>query len=87
PLPGGGLYLWCPAPDGDAWAFAGRLAADAGCLVAPGELFGPTATGHVRIAMVQSDERIEVVARRLGVGVTGAGPIARRAVGNRSAHQ
>ena len=26
PLPGGGFYLWVPAPDGDAWALARRLA-------------------------------------------------------------
>ena len=29
PLPGGGIYLWVPAPDGDAWGLAERLAADA----------------------------------------------------------
>ena len=68
PLPGGGLYLWVPAPDADAWAFAERLAADAGCLVSPGEFYGPRGAGHVRIAAVQPDDRIELVARRLRVG-------------------
>jgi succinyldiaminopimelate transaminase len=67
-LPGGGLYLWVPAPGGDSWAFAERLAADAGCLVSPGEFYGPAAADHVRIAVVQPDERIELVAARLGVG-------------------
>jgi aspartate/methionine/tyrosine aminotransferase len=67
-LPGGGLYLWVRAPGGDAWAFAERLAADAGCLVSPGEFYGPAAADHVRIAVVQPDERIELVAARLGVG-------------------
>lgn len=65
--PGGGIYLWVPAPDGDAWGFAERLAADAGCLVSPGDFYGPTAAGHVRIAMVQPDDRLELVAQRLGV--------------------
>ena len=65
-LPGGGLYLWARAPGGDAWAFAERLAADAGCLVSPGEFYGPAAADHVRIAVVQPDERIELVATRLG---------------------
>lgn len=65
-LPGGGLYLWVRAPGGDAWAFAERLAADAGCLVSPGEFYGPAGADHVRIAVVQPDERIELVARRLG---------------------
>ena len=66
-LPGGGLYLWVRAPGGDAWAFAERLATDAGCLVSPGEFYGPAGADHVRIAVVQPDERIELVASRLGV--------------------
>ena len=40
-MPGGGFYLWAPAPDGDAWAFARRLATEAGVLVSPGEFYGP----------------------------------------------
>jgi succinyldiaminopimelate transaminase len=67
-LPGGGLYLWVPAPDGDAWAFAERLATEAGCLVSPGDFYGPAAADHVRIAMVQPDDRLQLVAERLGVG-------------------
>jgi succinyldiaminopimelate transaminase len=67
-LPGGGLYLWVPAPGGDAWGFAERLATDAGCLVSPGEFYGPAGADHVRIAVVQPDDRIELVATRLGVG-------------------
>ncbi|MEX2658433.1 MAG: aminotransferase class I/II-fold pyridoxal phosphate-dependent enzyme [Acidimicrobiales bacterium] len=67
PLPGGGFYLWAPAPDGDAWALVECLAADAGCLATPGEFYGPDATGYVRLAMVVPDERIELVASRLGV--------------------
>jgi len=67
PMPGGGLYLWAEAPGGDAWAFAERLAVEAGCLVSPGEFYGPPAAGHVRIAMVQPDDRLAVVAARLGV--------------------
>jgi succinyldiaminopimelate transaminase len=66
-MPGGGFYLWVEAPGGDAWAFAERLAADAGCLVSPGEFYGPTAAGHVRLALVQPDDRLELVAERLGV--------------------
>ena len=61
--PAGGIYLWAPAPDGDAWGFAERLAADAGCLVSPGDFYGPAAAGHVRVAMVQPDDRLDLVAR------------------------
>ncbi len=64
-LPGGGFYLWVEAPNGDAWAFAERLAVDAGCLVSPGDFYGPAAAGYVRIAVVEPDDRLELVAARL----------------------
>jgi len=66
-LPGGGIYLWVPAPAGDAWGLAEDLARRGGCLVSPGDFYGPAAAGHVRLAMVQPDDRLELVARRLGV--------------------
>lgn len=66
-LPGGGFYLWSPAPDGDAWAFARRLAAEAGAVVSPGEFYGRAGADHVRIAVVQPDSRIQLVATRLGL--------------------
>jgi succinyldiaminopimelate transaminase len=64
-LPGGGFYLWVPAPDGDAWGFAERLAADGGVLVTPGDTFGAQGAGHIRVALVQSMERLQLVADRL----------------------
>jgi aspartate/methionine/tyrosine aminotransferase len=67
PEPGGGFYLWAPVPDGDAWAFTERLAAEGGCLVSPGDLYGAPGAGHVRVALVQPLERLELVAHRLGV--------------------
>ena len=67
PLPEGGFYLWAPASDGDAWGFSERLACDGGLLVSPGDIYGPPGAGHVRIAMVQPLERLELVAHRLGV--------------------
>jgi succinyldiaminopimelate transaminase len=69
--PEGTFYLWVDAPDGDAWAFTERLARDGGALVAPGDLYGVAGAGHVRIALVQPTERIELVGRRLtGRGLT-----------------
>ena len=64
-LPAGGFYLWFPVADD--WAFTERLAAEGGAIVAPGEFYG--APGHVRVAVVQPDERIELVATPVG-GVT-----------------
>lgn len=66
-LPKGGFYLWVPAPDGDAWAFTRRLAAEAGALVSPGEFYGAAGAGHVRIAVVQPDDRVALVEQRLGL--------------------
>jgi succinyldiaminopimelate transaminase len=65
PLPAGGFYLWFRVDDG--WAYTERLAAAAGALVSPGEFYGSTASDHVRVAVVQPDERVELVGRRLGV--------------------
>ena len=67
PMPDGAFYLWAPAPGADAWSLAKRLATDAGALVSPGDFYGPDGASHVRIAVVQPDERIELVGRRLGV--------------------
>ncbi len=62
---GGGFYLWFDATDG--WEFAERLARVGGALVSPGDFYGAGGANNVRAAVVQPDERIELVARRLGV--------------------
>jgi succinyldiaminopimelate transaminase len=64
-LPAGGFYLWFDAVDG--WAFAERLATEGGALVSPGDFYGAGGANNVRVAVVQTDERTEQVARRLGV--------------------
>jgi succinyldiaminopimelate transaminase len=64
-LPCGGFYLWLAAPGGDAWGFAEELAAEGGVLVTPGDTFGPQGAGYVRVALVQSMERLALVDRRL----------------------
>ncbi len=67
PLPDGGFYLWVPAPDGDAWGFARRLATEAGVLASPGEFYGEAGSGHVRLALVRPQAQLDLVARRLGL--------------------
>lgn len=63
--PAGAFYLWVPAPDGDAWGLAERLATEAGLLVSPGEFYGPAAADHVRIAAVQPLDRLRLAMERL----------------------
>ena len=65
PMPSGGFYLWFHV--GDAWEFTERLAREGGALVSPGDFYGSAGAGYVRVAVVQPDERIDLVARRLGV--------------------
>jgi succinyldiaminopimelate transaminase len=67
PMPQGGFYLWAPAPGGDAWGFAEKLAAEGGALVSPGDIYGPPGAGYIRVAMVRPLARLELVARRLGL--------------------
>ncbi|HUQ62631.1 MAG TPA: succinyldiaminopimelate transaminase [Acidimicrobiales bacterium] len=63
--PGGSFYLWAEASDGDAWAATEMLARDGGVLVSPGDFYGAAGASHLRIAMVQPLERLELVADRL----------------------
>ncbi|MBA3653152.1 MAG: succinyldiaminopimelate transaminase [Actinobacteria bacterium] len=65
PMPDGGFYLWAPIAGGDAWAFTEDLAARGGALVSPGDLYGQSGAGWVRVAVVQPMERLELVAERL----------------------
>lgn len=67
-VPAGAFYVWAPVPDGDAWALARRLAEQGGTLVSPGDFYGPSGAGHVRIAVVQPDDRIALMADRLAEG-------------------
>ena len=65
-LPDGGFYLWFDA--GDGWEFAERLARVGGAVVSPGEFYGPGCASFVRVAVVQPDDRIELMAARLLAG-------------------
>jgi succinyldiaminopimelate transaminase len=64
-MPGGGFYLWIPTDD--AWGFTERLAAEGGALISPGDFYGEAGAHFVRVAVVQPDDRLELVAERLGV--------------------
>lgn len=64
PMPGGGFYLWAPAPEG-AWNLANRLASEVGLIVSPGEFYGEDGSDYIRVAVVQSDEAITSLTNRL----------------------
>ena len=73
-MPQGGFYLWVPAPGGDAWGLArdARRARPA-CSCRPASSTAPPARGHVRVAVVQPDDR-----DRRCVGLTRSRPSERR---------
>ncbi len=66
-LPAGGFYLWVPVPDAhaDGWALCEWLAERAGLLVSPGELYGESGRGLVRVDVVQPMDLLELVGDRL----------------------
>ena len=64
-LPGGGLYLWAASPDGDGWSLARRVAEEMGALASPGEFYGSSGQGHIRVAAVAPDARIDLLEQRM----------------------
>ncbi|NLA37267.1 MAG: aminotransferase class I/II-fold pyridoxal phosphate-dependent enzyme [Actinobacteria bacterium] len=64
-MPDGAFYLWVPAPGGDAWALAQRLAEQVGLVTSPGEFYGAQAAGYIRVAAVQPDAALDLIDARL----------------------
>ena len=61
---------WHDEPgEAPAWGFTRALAEYAGTLVSPGDFYAEHAADHVRIAVVQPDERLALIGRRLGVAI------------------
>jgi succinyldiaminopimelate transaminase len=60
------FYLWLRAAEGgeDGWSVTRRLA-ERGLLVAPGDLYGPGGTAHVRLSLTQTDDRLALAFERL----------------------
>jgi len=65
-VPDGAFYLWVAAPDGDAWTLIRRLAGEIGLVACPGGFFGEQGAGHVRVAAVATDDRIDLLRERAG---------------------
>lgn len=60
------FYLWLRSDDqvDDGWELAGRFA-EAGTLVAPGSLYGAAGADHVRLALTQPIDQLQLVLSRL----------------------
>jgi alanine-synthesizing transaminase len=69
PPPQASMFAWVPLPEpfraAGSMDFAKRLLAEAGVAVSPGVGFGEEGEGHVRIALVENEQRIRQAARNV----------------------
>jgi alanine-synthesizing transaminase len=70
PSPPATMFAWAPIPEQlrhhGSLEFCRRLIEEAGVAVSPGIGFGPAGEGHVRIALVEDEPRIQLAAERIG---------------------
>ena len=61
------MFVWAKIPEGyaSARAFAYELMDKTGVICVPGTAFGPCGEGHVRMALVQSEEKLAEAVRRI----------------------
>ncbi len=64
-MPEGSFYLWVRTPDGDGWHWAEKLAREVGLIVSPGDFYGAVSNNYIRVAVVQDEEAIAELNRRL----------------------
>lgn len=64
--PKGAIYLWLPVPDGyDSVSFSNEVLQKADVFFTPGNGYGPSGEGFVRISLTVPDSRIEEAVKRL----------------------
>ncbi len=64
--PKASLYIWARIPEGFTSAeYAARMIEDIGVVVTPGNSYGPSGEGYIRLSITTFDERVEEGARRL----------------------
>lgn len=66
PKPAATIYIWVPVPEGYTSAsFAEHVLDQAAVVVTPGNGYGPSGEGFVRISLTAPDDRIEEAVRRI----------------------
>jgi LL-diaminopimelate aminotransferase len=69
--PKGTIYVWAPVPRGHSSAsFAELVLEEAGVVVSPGSMYGPSGEGYFRISLTTPDELITEAVERLRVHLT-----------------
>jgi LL-diaminopimelate aminotransferase len=65
-MPKGTIYVWARVPDGDTSAgFAEKVLEEANVIVAPGNAYGPSGEGYIRISLATPDDRLEEAIARI----------------------
>lgn len=60
------IYVWVRVPDGyDSAGFATHVLDKAGVIVSPGNAYGPSGEGYVRISLTIADDRLEEALERI----------------------
>ena len=64
--PGGSIYIWLPVPEGfDSVSFSTHVLEKAGVFFTPGNAYGPSGEGYVRLSLTVPDDRILEATDRL----------------------
>ena len=64
--PKGTIYVWAPVPDGHtSTSFAELVLEEAGVIVSPGSMYGPSGEGFFRISLTTPDDRISEAVERM----------------------
>jgi LL-diaminopimelate aminotransferase len=64
--PKGTIYVWAPVPDGHtSTSFVELVLEEAGVVISPGSMYGPSGEGFFRISLTTPDARIEEAVARM----------------------
>ncbi|KIL76302.1 LL-diaminopimelate aminotransferase [Bacillus badius] len=71
-LPKGAFFIWAPVPEGYSSAsFAEKVLTEAGVIITPGHLFGPSGEGFFRLSMSVPNDRLDEAVKRMANLKTG----------------
>jgi LL-diaminopimelate aminotransferase len=64
--PQGTIYVWAPVPEGHtSTSFVELVLEEAGVVISPGSMYGPSGEGFFRISLTTPDDRIEEAVARM----------------------
>ena len=70
--PKGTIYVWAPVPSGHtSTSFAEMVLEEAGVVISPGSMYGPSGEGFFRISLTTPDELLTEAVERLRAHLTG----------------